>query len=336
MCPWMLRALIRDEIMTAALQTGKKQVTVIGAGTMGHGIALVFALGSYTVTLVDNRQPQLEQAMTLIRSRLEGLELAAGQGQAPHEVLQNIHPVLDSLDSVQTSRFVIEAIVEKRQAKVRLFEQIEKRIRADTIVASNTSYLNAIELVPRRLQKNFLIAHFFNPPYILPLVELVRSDQMDPATLNYFKQALEELDMVCVVLKKFVPGFIVNRMQRAIGREVFFLLDEGVADAEQIDKAVKASLGIRIPVLGVVSRYDYAGLDMVRDGLKEAPLKLSARDTVPALLDRLVDQGHLGVKTGRGFFDYANRPMQSIVKDRDLKLMQIKQLLAELHAAASA
>jgi 3-hydroxybutyryl-CoA dehydrogenase len=307
--------------ITAPPQSGMKPVTVIGAGTMGHGIALVFALGGYPVTLVDNRGPQLEQAMALIHSHIEALGLAADPGRSPQEVLENIHPVLDSLDSVQTSRFVIEAIAENRQAKAQLFAQIAKLTGPDTIVASNTSYLNAIELVPSRLQKKFLIAHFFNPPYIIPLVELVGGDQLDPATVNDFKQALLELGMVGVVLKKFVPGFIVNRMQRAIGREVFFLLEEGVADADQIDKAVKASLGIRIPVLGVVARYDYAGLDMVRDGLKEAPLKLAAQDTVPALLDELVQQGHLGVKTGRGFFNYADRQLQSIVTDRDLKLM---------------
>jgi len=316
----------------AAQPTPKKRVTVIGAGTMGHGIALVFALGGHPVSLVDNQPQQLEQAMTLIHSHIDGLALAVEHGIDPQEVLNNIDPVSDSFDAVKNSHLVIEAIVENRQAKAELFRQLADLTGPETIVASNTSYLNALELVPQRLQASFLITHFFNPPYIIPLVELVGGDQTDPEVLPIVKQTLDNLGMVCVVLKKFVPGFIVNRMQRAIGREVFFLMDEEVADPIEIDKAVKASLGIRIPVLGAVARYDYAGLDMVRDGLNEAPIKVAEQDTVPAVLDELVGQGHFGVKSGRGFFNYAGREPQAVLRDRDLKLMQVKQVLAKLSA----
>ena len=313
-------------------RVSKNRITVVGAGTMGHGIALVFALGGYSVGLVDKQQKQLEQAMALCRSHIEGLKLVGANGAGPQEVLNRIDPVLNSLDPVKNSDLVIEAIVENRHAKTELFRQIADLAGPQTIVASNTSYLNALELVPERLLKKFLIAHFFNPPYTIPLVELVGGEQTDESVIPNVRKTLDELGMICVVLKKFMPGFIVNRLQRAIGREVFYLMDQEVADPIEIDRAVKASLGIRMPVLGAVARYDYAGLDMVRDGLNEAPIKMAQQDNVPDVLNDAVEQGHLGVKTGRGFFSYEGRDPLDVYRERDLKLMEVKKLLADLNA----
>lgn len=312
-------------------RVSKNRITVIGAGTMGHGIALVFALGGYSVSLVDQQQQQLEQAMALTRSHIEGLKLVDENSAESRDVLNRIDPVLNSLHPVKNSHLVIEAIVENRHAKTELFRQIVDLAGPETIVASNTSYLNALELAPESLLKRFILAHFFNPPYIIPLVELVGGEQTDGGVIPGVRRILDELGMVCVVLKKFVPGFIVNRLQRAIGREVFYLMGEAVADPIEIDRAVKASIGIRMPVLGAVARYDYAGLDMVRDGLNEAPIKAVQQDKVPDILNDAVEKGHLGVKTGRGFYSYAGRDPQEVYRDRDLKLIKIKQLLANLN-----
>ena len=160
-----------------------------------------------------------------------------------------------------------------RQAKTEPFKQIMPHQGPQTLVSSNTSFLNTFELIPGRMQERFLMTHFFTPPYIIPLVELVGSPELAPDDLSRVKRMLEELGMVCVVLKKFIPGFIVNRMQRAIGREVFHLLDNEVADPVEIDRAVKASLRGADLCRQVMNGYSYASEIAAVETLKKKGAK---------------------------------------------------------------
>jgi len=141
------------------------------------------------------------------------------------------------------------------------------------------------------------------------------------------KEVLIKLGKKPVVLNKFIPGYIVNRLQRAMAREIFNLLDKGYASPEDIDVAVKSSLGIRIPVVGVVQRYDYTGLDLALTFEKNPSIHLVSKDVVPKTLSRLVEEGSLGVKTGRGFYDYSSKPMAEVLRDRDVKLIELLKFL---------
>jgi len=200
-------------------------------------------------------------------------------------------------------------------------------VGAETIVASTTSYMNVFSLAPEELQTRLLIAHFYNPPYIIPLVEIVPGPRTDAAVLGRVKDYLESLRMTYITMKKYIPGFIVNRLQRALGREIFHLIDEEVADPVDIDRAAKASLAIRLPVMGVVVRYDFAGLDASLNNLKGEPIHLASGEDRSLALERLVDQGHCGVKTGRGFFDWSSRDLAELLRERDLHLLQVRSLM---------
>ena len=305
-------------------------VTIIGAGTMGHALALIFALGGNRVFLTDISERVLTHARELIDSHLKTLAENGELRETPDLIIKRIETALDYKTFVRKSDLAIEAIIEEAETKRKLFNEIVKHIGDKTIVASNTSYLNIFPLAPASIQKRLLITHFFNPPYIVPLVEVVGNPETDPEVISRVCDILKNSGMTPVVLKKFIPGYIVNRLQRAIGREVLYMIDEGFADPEEIDRAVKASLGIRLPVLGVVARYDYAGLDMAVRALKAPPIGLATEDKLSPTLLKLVEKGHLGVKSGRGFFDYADKPLSECLRDRDLKLIQVYQLLRKL------
>jgi 3-hydroxybutyryl-CoA dehydrogenase len=311
------------------MKKGFNQVAVIGAGTMGHGLALLFALGGSAVRLVDVSQERLDRAMELIRSHLSGLNLHREYDIAMEKVLQLIAPEPGLGDRISESDFIVEAIVEKADAKQALFHELGRSAGAETIVASTTSYMNVFSLAPEALQHRLLIAHFYNPPYIIPLVEIVPGPRTEPAVLAKVKDHLERLQLTCITMKKYIPGFIINRLQRALGREIFHLIDAGVADPIEIDRAAKASLAIRLPVMGVVARYDFAGLDATLNNIRGEPIHLASGDDHSPTLERLVEAGHYGVKTGQGFFDWSGRDQKELLQERDLRLLQVRKLMKQ-------
>jgi 3-hydroxybutyryl-CoA dehydrogenase len=306
---------------------GFNKAAVIGAGTMGHGLALLFALGGSRVCLVDVSRDRLDRAMELIGSHLKGVDLQQRYDIGADEVLALITPESALGERVARADIVVEAIVEKADAKRELFHALGPLVGPETIVASTTSYMNVFSLAPEELQTRLLIAHFYNPPYLIPLVEIVPGPRTDAAVLGRVRDSLESLQMACITMKKYIPGFIVNRLQRALGREIFHLIDEGVAEPAEIDRAVKASLAIRLPVMGVVARYDFAGLDATLNNLRGEPIHLASGEDRSLALERLVEQGHYGVKTGRGFFDWSGRNLSELLQERDLRLLQVRSLI---------
>lgn len=305
-------------------------MTIIGAGTMGHALALVFAKGGNRVFLTDISNEVLKKAGELIRSHLETLAEYKELMDAPDVIMERIHTSTDYKDFGRDSDLVLEAIIEDVEAKRTLFHELPHCVGEQTIVASNTSYLNVFSLAPAALQERLVITHYFNPPYLVPLVEIVGGPETNPMMISQISDWIEGMGMVAIVLREFVPGYIVNRLQRAIGREVLYMIDEGFASPEEIDRAVKACLGIRLPVLGIVRRIDFAGLDMAVRALKAPSIGLATEDRLSPTLMKLVEQGHLGVKTGKGFFDYSDQPLAQVLKERDAKLIQIGRLLRQL------
>ena len=196
-----------------------------------------------------------------------------------------------------------------------------------TILASNTSYLNIFELKTLKRLEKILITHWYAPPHIIPLVEIVRGPHTSRETVEIMKRLLSKLGKKPVVMDRFILGFIVNRLQRALAREIFHLLDNRYATAEDIDTAVKASLGIRLPILGVVQRYDFTGIDLVHQFMRNPSIDLVSEDKPSETLKRFIERGHLGVKSIRGFYDYSGKKMDQIMRERDIKLIKLKDFL---------
>lgn len=301
-----------------------KKVAVFGAGTMGPGLAQVFAMKGYRVALCDLKAEALAVAMSVVRTNLETFVArnlltpeAAGQATA------NIVPTLSAEDAGNAADVVVESIVERKDAKASLYERLDGICPERTLFLSNTSYLNIFDVMcPERLP-NTVIAHWFAPPHIVPLVEVVRGPGTSDATMHCVVELLRHVDRVPAVMEKFVPGFCINRILRILGREIFFLLDNGYMSPEELDVAVKASIIPRAMVLGLVQRYDFTGLDLSARNLENADYLEPPLDNAPKSLVERVERGDLGVKTGRGFFDYGGRSLEEILKARDIALLDV-------------
>lgn len=301
-----------------------KKIAVIGAGTMGPGIALMFGWHGYDVRLFSLNTEESEKAGSVMRTSLETL--------LECEILtkDEIEPTLgrvsmtNSLQKAgQDADFICEAVVEMKDVKRAVFEQLDHICPSKTIFTSNTSSLNIFDLVPKDRLSRTLIAHWFAPPHIVPIVEVVQGPDTTNETIELTCSLLEGVGRTPIRMKKFVPGFVINRLYRALGREIFFLLDNGYITADQLDLAGKLALGARMMILGLVQRYDFTGLDISARNLENPDFFDPPIDNRPKSLFDLVQKGHLGVKTGKGFFDYSDKKLEEILKKRDSDLLKI-------------
>lgn len=308
-----------------------RNVTVVGAGTMGHALAQVFAAHGCTVRLTDDRPEAMPRALGMVRANLETLVEAGcmpAEGIGP--TLARIHPTPHIEEAAAAADLAVEAVVEDREVKQAVFAALDRHCPPHAILASNTSYLNIFEFVKTGRPEKVAITHWFTPPHIIPLVEIVCGPQTAPETAAALEHLLAAMGKKPIVIRKFLPGFIANRLQSALTQEALFLLDNGYATAEEIDAAARSSFALRTPFLGVVKRFDYAGLDLTQKILRNrqyAPPQPIERS--PAV-DRLVESGGLGVKTGRGFYDYGGRSPEDLARERDRKLLRLVGLLEEM------
>ncbi len=304
-------------------------VAIAGAGTMGHGLALVMARAGHRVMLLDTDRQILEKALGQIRGHLEMLRKEGLENRPVKEISDRIQ-ISTEKQALADMDLIIESISEDPAVKAAFYKQVGDICRPDAVIASNTSYLNIFDLAPFDIQKRLLISHFYAPPYLIPLVELVKGPETSTDSVEWIKQLLFRAGQQPVVIEKFIPGFIVNRLQRAMGREIFHLIDGGYATPEEIDRAVLNSLGIRLPVLGAVRRYDFGGLDFAQKVLSNPSIGLVSEDRPSSALDDLVSRGHLGVKTGRGFYDYNGQDLAEIHAKRDRLLIRMRALMQEI------
>jgi 3-hydroxybutyryl-CoA dehydrogenase len=291
---------------------------------MGPGIAQAFAVAGYPVVMYSRREETLGTALSVVRANLQtfvghGLLSAEEAAQAQ----ERITPTRSIEEAARDADVVVESIVEKKDAKKELYEQLDRLCPARTIFTSNTSALNIYDVVPAGRLPETVIAHWFAPPHIIPLVEVVLGPETRKETVDFTVELLKRVDRVPVIMEKFVPGFCINRILRALGREIFFLLDNGYMNAEQLDLAVKASIIPRAMVLGLVQRYDFTGLDISAKNLENKEFIDPPNDNAPKSLFDLVRRGDLGVKTGKGFFDYRDRSLEQVLKERDDALLEV-------------
>jgi 3-hydroxybutyryl-CoA dehydrogenase len=308
-----------------------RNVTIVGAGTMGHSLAQVFAQGGCNVWLNDVQEGFLERAKKLIASNLETLiELGIVEKNQKGPILDRIQTTVKLEEAGKKADFVIEAIIEDEPAKKEMFSRLDKICPPGTILASNTSYMDIFKFVETNRPDKVLIAHWFAPPHIVPLVEVVRGPQTSQETVDTVKALMLKMGKKPIVISKFLPGFIGNRLQSALGNEVLHLLDNGYATPEDIDTATKASFALRMPILGLVKRMDFTGLDLSQKIIGNATYKIPPQRTQSKSVDALVEKGKLGVKTGSGFYEYGGRSTEEIMKERDIKLIRLREFLKEM------
>lgn len=310
--------------------TAIREAAVIGAGTMGHGLALVFARNGLPTRLADLDEAVLETAKRRIAAALETL-VAEGMA-APAEipaVLSRIRTTTRLEEACAGADFVLEAVVEQAEVKRALFADLDRLAPPQAILASNTSHLDLFSFVETGRPEKVLITHWFSPPHLIPLVEVVGGPQTSPETIAAVRALLCALGKKPVVLRRFLPGFLANRLQAALTQEALFLLENGYATAEEIDEAVKQSFALRTPFLGVIQRLDFAGLDLQQAILRNRRYIPPAPIERAAAIDSLVARGRLGVKAGGGFYDYGGRTPEEIFRERDRRLIRLLRLLEE-------
>ena len=305
-----------------------KKIAVLGAGTMGPGIAQTYAMGGYEVTMWTRSEATREKAKAALRTQLETFaeegEIEAGDVE---KILGRIGFALTVEEAVDGADFIQETIVENREAKEALYAQLAACVPGDVIIASNTSAMNIFEVVPIKLLPQQIICHWYAPPQLIPLVEVVKSEQAPQEYADIAMAILQNCGKTAVLMKKFIRGYIVNRLQQCLNREVFYLLDNGYCDAEAIDLAAKASFIPRACVLGLVKRADFGGLDMTANNYRNKSYTMPEHgDEMPVTLEAHVNAGELGIKTGKGFYDYSGMDIEALKKKRDEQLFEVFRL----------
>ena len=273
----------------------KERIAVLGAGLMGHGIAQVFALAGHEVAIYDPVAASLDLVKTRIVANLRDL----GDEET---AVERVRPCTDLAEAVRDADFVVEAAPENLEIKRKLFAETEGYVRQDTILASNTSVIPITAIMQDlRERSRALGTHWWNPPYLVPLVEVIGTQWTEPSAIDFTMRLHAVAGKKPAYVKKDVAGFIGNRLQHALWREAVALVEQGICDAETVDTVIKAAFGRRLAVLGPLENADLVGTDLT---LAIHETVLPAIDSRPApspYLERLVAEGKLGFKAGEGF-----------------------------------
>ncbi len=301
---------------------------------MGHGIAQSFAQKAYPVTLYDINNSILEKALSKIRNNLETfVELGLEKNGHIEKILSQINTTTDLQEAVKKAQFVIEAAPEDLTLKIDLFEALDRYCIKEAILASNTSTLPISEIGKNVERKERLIVtHWFNPPYIIPTVEVVPGEKTSTEVIETALNLLKKIGKNPIRLRKEIPGFLINRIQTAMYREILSLLELGVATPEDIDKGVKGSFGLRLAAIGPLETMDMGGLDLIYKGMKFLYPLIDRSVDIQTILREKVERGELGLKTRKGFFQYEGEEPLTLprqIKERDKKLLYLLKILSQ-------
>ncbi len=301
-----------------------RKVAVVGVGTMGTGVAQVFAQSGYAVALNDTDQGALERAKSKIEASASTLaDRHLLTDQEADSILPRIQFVRDLVQAVGDADFIVEAINEDLPLKQDLFKRLDHLSPRDTIIASNSSTLSIDEIAKgtKRAEK-IILTHFINPPQVIPLVEVVRGAETSEETLNVTLKLLESAGKRPLVCNKIIPGYLINSFNSAIMFTALTLFSMDVASMEDIDRAFTEALGPRYSVIGPFQTMDLIGLDVIWQGVKSFDANADHNPTV-ASIRKLVEAGDFGVKTGKGFYRYDPKSPEKVSQDINSKLVDI-------------
>lgn len=305
-----------------------QNMTVLGAGIMGHGVAQLLAQAGKNVRIQARRESSLETARELITNSLQIMvEKEMLTAEQMNQTLENISYTTDLHEAIQDADFILESIPEDLTLKLDTYEVIESVASETTIIASNTSTFPLKELTQRaKNPERFIITHFFNPPQLVPIVEIARFEKTLEEVVQATYHLMKLMGKSPVVLKKEVTGFIVNRVQVAFLRECFNLIEQGVCTAEDIDIAVKGSMGFKWAFCGPMESQDLAGLQTTQAMVHNIEQDLSNTREVPAFLKDMVASEQFGIRSNKGFYEYDDYGAKAI-RIRDDHFLDLLKLI---------
>ncbi len=284
-----------------------KKVAVLGAGLMGHGIAQVAAqTARCEVNLRDISQEFVDNGMRMINNSLQRFlrKQTVTEAEAK-EILARLHPMLDLKEAVEDADLIVEAVPEKVEIKRNVFAEVDKFAKPEAIIASNTSSISITEIASATNRPEKVCGmHFFNPPQLMKLIEVIRGAKTSDETVNTIVNVSKKMGKETVIVKKDSPGFIVNRILIPALNEAISLVHEGIADPEDVDKAI--TLGLNWP-MGPIKLLDYLGLDTTLSIAELLRDELDPKYRPSPLLRQMVRAGLLGRKTGKGFYDWTKK-----------------------------
>ena len=309
-----------------------ENAAVVGSGTMGHGIALGCALGGKPVALIDVKQDFLRNAEQKIKSAVQTLvECGWLTAEKSASVLGNITYTDSLVEGAKSADIVIEAIPERFEMKEELFKNLDNICGPDTIYATNTSSLPVSPLAAICSRPDRVCgAHYFMPAHLIPLVEVVQGEQTSEETIQRVMAYMTAIGKHPVWVKTDLPGFIANRLQLAMGREALSLAQKGIASAEDIDNVAKKSFALRLLFTGPIEQRDVNGIDThVNVTGYLYPHLEDTKEPVKILVDK-AKAGDLGMKTGKGFYDWTDKDVSREMANKDKKLLALMQFLRTL------
>ena len=306
-----------------------RRMGVLGAGLMGHGIAQVFARAGWQVKIWDMDPQVLKSAPSRIRQNFQPfINLGMASPEEMKTCLNHITLCTGLDDFCEGLELVIEAVSERLEVKRKVFTQLEERVDAATILASNTSAISIGRIAKgARHPERILGTHFWNPPQVIPGVEVIKGPETSPEVLQEIYDLLIKTGKKPVKVLKDIPGFLGSRLQQALWREAMKLVEDGVASPEDIDELVRHTLGLRLAFLGPFQTADLAGLDLVLLVQEDLYPELDCSREPSALVRQKVAKAELGAKSGQGFYGWSSEEASRVIAIRDEVLLRISQQL---------
>lgn len=300
------------------------KVAIIGAGTMGYGIAFQFALKGTPTILCDKSERALDRARERFEKYLHIFQNEGYNMDLSSEEVINAVTFTTEIKDVADADFITECVVENLAVKQAIFKELDTICKADAILASNTSSLKLVDIIKevKQHRTRCLLTHWFNPPHIVPLVELLVADETEAEVYDTVKQFLHSHSKVTIDVKKEVPGLVANRIQVAMAREVLSLLEDGVASPEDLDLAITNGPGFRLSLSGLLEIIDFGGIDVWSEVIKQLQPEIASHTNSYQTIHEKIASDHLGVKTGVGFYEYPNQSFDEYILNRDAKLLR--------------
>jgi 3-hydroxyacyl-CoA dehydrogenase len=298
---------------------------------MGHGFATLFAVKGQTVTLIDHRESNLDDATERIHEVVSFLRAEGETDRDPDAVVEGIEFTTDVATGVADADLVLESVPEDLSIKQDTYREVAEHAPDTAVLASNTSGIPITDIadaIPEHAGR-VVGCHWWYPPYLLPSVEVVRGEETTDETVDRVKDFLDAVDRKPVMVERDVPGFVWNRIQMAIFRESLHLVEEGVTSFEDIDRAIRDGYALRTAAIGPFETIDIAGLDLVRTVLDNLSPHLADDDEASHLFDEYLDEGRGGIHDGAGFYDYDRSP-EEVTHDRDETVMALRRAREQL------